>query len=164
MNPFKTLLARLFRCAPQRPYEAPGPDSVGISAVSPSTKLTVDGEFDPNREGPSDTKFTWSASNLGTVGFAKPPAPKFVFNAGGDVNRPVLTIAADGKIILHDDADPTEAAKQCLDAMQRLLQGMLQRREDDTVEAIASWLGDSPQANCDDRSIAYDIRDRAWKQ
>lgn len=41
MNPFKTLLARLFRQAPQRPYEAPGPDSVGISAVSPSTKLEV---------------------------------------------------------------------------------------------------------------------------
>lgn len=41
MNPFKTLLARLFRCAPKRPYEAPGPDSVGISAVSPSIKLEV---------------------------------------------------------------------------------------------------------------------------
>lgn len=135
------------------------------------TKLTVDGEFNPNREGPSEMKFTWNASanlgepvNFGTVSFAKPPAPKITFNANGDPSRPVMTIDADGKIILHDDADPTEAAKQCLDAMQHLLQGMLQRREDDTVEAIASWLGDSPQANCDDRSIAYDIRDRAWKQ
>ena len=128
------------------------------------TKLTVDGEFNPNREGPSVMKFTWSAPNLGTVGFAKPSAPKITFNAGGDVNRPVMTIEADGKIVLHDDADPTEAAKQCLDAMHYMLQDMLQKREDATVEAIASWLGDSPQANCDDRSIAYDIRDRAWKK
>ena len=75
-----------------------------------------------------------------------------------------MTIEADGKIVLHDDADPTEAAKQCLDAMHYMLQDMLQKREDATVEAIASWLGDSPQANCDDRSIAYDIRDRAWKK
>lgn len=41
MNYLKTLFARLFRRGPQRPYEAPGPDSVGISAVSPSTKLEV---------------------------------------------------------------------------------------------------------------------------
>ena len=40
-NPFKTIFTRLFRCAPQRPYEAPGPDSVGISAIPPSTKLEV---------------------------------------------------------------------------------------------------------------------------
>ena len=164
MNPFKTLLARLFGQAPQRPYEAPGPDSVGISAVSPSTKLTVDGEFNPNREGPSEMKFTWSASNLGTVGFSKPPAPRITFNANGDPSRPVLTIEADGKIILHDDADPTEAAKQCLDAMHYMLQDMLQKREDETVEAIASWLGDRPSANIDEREIAYDIRDRAWKK
>lgn len=41
MKPFKTLFTRLFGRTPKRPYEAPGPDSVGISAVSPSTKLEV---------------------------------------------------------------------------------------------------------------------------
>ena len=153
MNPFKTLLARLFRRAPQRPYEAPGPDSVGISAVPPSTKLVVDGEFDPDRASLSDLKFTGISSEM--------PPPLITFNSNC---RPIMTIKPDGKIILHDDADPTEAAKQCLDAMQHLLQEMLQKREDATVEAIASWLGDRPSANIDEREIAYDIRDRAWKK
>ena len=153
MNPLKTFFARLFRRTPKRPYEAPGPDSVGVSAVSPSTKLVVDGECDPDRASLSDLKFTSISSEM--------PPPLITFNSNC---RPIMTIKPDGKIILHDDADPTEAAKQCLDAMQHLLQGMLQRREDDTVEAIASWLGDRPSANIDEREIAYDIRDRAWKQ
>lgn len=130
------------------------------------TKLIVDGEFNPNREGPSDMKFTWKDETmvLGQITGMKTPPPGITFNANGDSTRPVLTIKPTGEIILHDDADPTEAAKQCLDAMQHLLQGMLQRREDDTVEAIASWLGDRPSANIDEREIAYDIRDRAWKK
>ena len=41
MNPLKTFFIRLFGRTPQRPYEAPGPDSVGISAIPPSTKLEV---------------------------------------------------------------------------------------------------------------------------
>ena len=153
MNPLKTFFDRLFGRTPQRPYEAPGPDSVGISAVSPSIKLVVDGEYDPDRAGLSDPKFTSISSEM--------PPPLITFNG---VNRPILTIKPDGKIILHDDADPTEAAKQCLDAMHYMLQDMLQKREDDTVEAIASWLGDRPSANIDEREIAYDIRDRAWKK
>lgn len=99
-----------------------------------------------------------------TVTGAPTPTPRITFNANGDSNRPVMTIQADGKIVLHDDADPTEAAKQCIAAMEHLLQGLLQTRENETVEKIAAWLGDGPNSNCDDRSIAWDIRDRAWKQ
>lgn len=101
---------------------------------TPETKLTVDGEFNPNREGPSEMKFTWS----------------------DDSARQVLTIQADGKIVVHDDASPEEVSKA--------IESLLQTRENETVEKIAAWLGDGPNANCDDRSIAYDIRDRAWKQ
>ena len=41
MNPLKILFTRLFGRTPNRPYEAPGPDSVGISAISPGIKLEV---------------------------------------------------------------------------------------------------------------------------
>lgn len=158
MNPFKTLLARLFRCAPQRPYEAPGPDSVGISAVSPSTKLVVDGEFDPDRASLSELKFTSISSEM--------PPPLITFNA---VNRPILTIKPDGKIILHDDADPTEAAKQCLDAMQHLLHGMLQKQEDETraalVAEIVAWLWkEAPAALHDPRMVGDEIKAKWGKQ
>ena len=134
------------------------------------TKLIVDGEFNPNREGPSEMKFTWPhgtevfrPTEQFTITGVPTPPPSITFNANGGSTRPVMTIQADGKIVLHDDADPTEAAKQCIAAMERLLQDMLQKREDETVEKIAAWLGDGPHANCDDRSIAWDIRDRGWK-
>lgn len=150
MNRFKTFFDRLFGRTPQRPYEAPGPDSVGISAVSPRTKLVVDGEFGPDRASLSELKFT-------SISLEMPP-PLITFNA---VNRPILTIKPDGKIILHDDADPTEAAKQCLDAMHYMLQDMLQKREDATVEAIAAWLRTDPDAAY---KSADAIERRAWKQ
>ena len=98
------------------------------------TKLIVDGEFNPTREGPSEMKFAWS----------------------DDSARQVLTIQANGQIVLHDDASPAEVSKA--------IESLLQQRENETVEEIAAWLGDGPNANCDDRSIAADIRDRAWKQ
>jgi len=94
------------------------------------TKLIVDGEFNPNREGLSEMKFTITG--------VPTPAPSITFNANGDSTRPVMTIQADGKIVLHDDAYPTEAAKQCIAAMEHLLQYMLQKREDETRAALVA--------------------------
>ena len=99
-----------------------------------------------------------------TVTGAPTPPPRFTFNANGDFNRPVMTIQADGKIVLHDDADPTEAAKQCIAAMGPLLQGLLQTRENETVEKIAAWLreGEKEFSDCD--IAAHLLETGMWKQ
>lgn len=88
-------------------------------------------------------------------------SPKITFSVSSDLPRAILTLEADGKIILHDDADPTEAAK----AMERLLHDMLQQREDETVEQIVAWLRATPRG-----MLAYEdyyadaIEAGEWKQ
>lgn len=64
--------------------------------VSPSTKLTATGSFNPQS--------------------------KIVFNSG---TRPTMTIHADGRITLSDDAQPTEAAAACIEAMSDMIQNMI---------------------------------------
>ena len=49
-----------------------------------------------------------------------------------DGNKRILTFQPDGKIILHDDADPTEAAKQCLDALSGMIQDMIRSAVENT--------------------------------
>ena len=62
-------------------------------ALSPDMKLTATGSFNPQS--------------------------KIVFNSG---TRPTMTLHADGRITLSDDAQPTEAAAACIEAMSDMIQ------------------------------------------
>lgn len=66
------------------------------SNVSPDMKLTVTGSFNP--------------------------PPLIVFNSG---KEPAMTIHADGKITLGENAQPTEAAAACIEAMSHMIQDMI---------------------------------------
>lgn len=79
-------------------------------------KLTVDGEF----------------TRLGSL---EPHSIAFHSNA-----RPVLTIRPSGKIELGEDADPTEAAAQCIEAMGAGITGMISNAVNAEREAIVKWL------------------------
>lgn len=50
------------------------------------------------------------------------PPTRIVFNSG---TRPIMTIHADGRITLSDDAQPTEAAAACIEAMSHMIQDMI---------------------------------------
>lgn len=65
-------------------------------ALSPDMKLTATGSFYPQS--------------------------KIVFNSG---TRPTMTLHADGRITLSDDAQPTEAAAACIEAMSDMIQNMI---------------------------------------
>jgi ArsR family metal-binding transcriptional regulator len=39
--------------------------------------------------------------------------------------EPIMTIHADGRITLRDDAQPTEAAAACIEAMSDMIQDMI---------------------------------------
>ena len=69
-----------------------------VGDVSPDTKLTVTGSFNP----PLKIVLMPQAS-------------------GG----PIMTIHPDGKITLGENAEPTEAAAACIDAMSRMIQNMI---------------------------------------
>jgi hypothetical protein len=72
-----------------------------MGATSPTTKLTVEGSI---------------------VGANIAP-PKIVFTSqSGD---PVMTIHPDGTITLGDDAKPTEAAVECINAMDHMIRDMI---------------------------------------
>jgi ArsR family metal-binding transcriptional regulator len=40
-------------------------------------------------------------------------------------DKPIMTIHADGRITLHDDVQPTEAAASCIEAMSDMIQDMI---------------------------------------
>ena len=52
----------------------------------------------------------------------------------------VMTIHPDGRITLGEDADPTEAAATCIEAMGEMIQNMLKIAVKAEVEAITKWL------------------------
>ena len=70
-------------------------------ALSPDMKLTATGSFNSSS--------------------------KIVFNSG---TRPIMTIHADGRITLRDDAQPTEAAAACIEAMSDMIQDMIKNAAD----------------------------------
>ncbi len=91
-------------------------DTWPMSTRTPETKLTVDGEFT-------------------RIGSLEPHSITFHSNA-----RPVMTILPSGKIELGEDADPTEAASQCIEAMGATLTGMINNAVKAEREAIIKWL------------------------
>lgn len=69
-----------------------------VGSVSPETKLTAE-----------------------TVGLSIPPQ-KIVFNQN---SQPIMTIHPDGRITLGENAQPTEAATACIEAMSHMIQNMI---------------------------------------
>lgn len=79
-----------------------------VGNVSPSTKLTVTGSF-----------------NLAPL--------KIVLGSG---KEPAMTIHPDGKITLGENAEPTEAAAACIDAMSHMIQSMIRKAAADEHDRI----------------------------
>jgi hypothetical protein len=71
--------------------------------VSPDMKLTVAGSFNP------------------------PPLIVFRPQASGE---PIMTIHPDGKITLGENAQPTEAAAACIEAMSDMIKNMVKAAHD----------------------------------
>ena len=92
-------------------------DAWPMSTRTPETKLTVDGSF------------------VGGIAKQQPPSITFFSNT-----RPVLTIQPSGKIELGEDADPTEAAAQCIEAMGAMIQNMIDIAVKAEREAIMKWM------------------------
>jgi hypothetical protein len=67
-----------------------------------------------------------------------PAPPLIAFHQSG--TGPVMTIWPDGKIELGEDADPTEAAAQCIEAMSGMIQSMIENAVDAREALIVAWL------------------------
>lgn len=91
-----------------------------VGDVSPDTKLTVTGSFNP----PLKIVLMPQAS-------------------GG----PIMTIHPDGKITLGENAEPTEAAAACIEAMSHMIQNMIRRAAADERAAAVAWLRDKGAAS-----------------
>jgi hypothetical protein len=87
-----------------------------MSKASPETKLTVDGTF--------------SAWDMG------PPTIVFASQSGG----PAMTIHPDGRITLGDDAKPTEAAAECVNAMSHMIQNLIDNAAQTERDRVVAWL------------------------
>jgi hypothetical protein len=72
-------------------------------SVSPDMKLTVTGSFNP------------------------PPLIVFRPQASGE---PIMTIHPDGRITLGENAQPTEAAAACIEAMSSMIENMIKAAHD----------------------------------
>ena len=48
--------------------------------------------------------------------------------------EPIMTIHADGRITLREDAQPTEAAAACIEAMSDMIQDMIKNAADAIIE------------------------------
>ena len=51
-----------------------------------------------------------------------------------------MTIHQDGRITLGENAQPTEAAAACIDAMSHIIQDMIRKAAADERAAIVAWL------------------------
>lgn len=71
-------------------------NTLRVGSVSPETKLTVTGSLMP------------------------PPLITFSQN-----HQPIMTIHPDGRITLGENAQPTEAAAACIEAMSHMIQNMI---------------------------------------
>jgi hypothetical protein len=88
-----------------------------MSTRTPETKLTVEG---------SPT----------TIANLEPHSITFHQNGAG----PVMIIRLNGKIELVEDADPTKAAEQCIEAMSGMIQTMIESAVDAREALIVAWL------------------------
>ena len=87
-----------------------------MSKTSPEMKLTVEGTF--------------SAWDMG------PPTIIFTSQSSG----PVMTIHPDGRITLGDDAKPTEAAAECVNAMAPMIQNLIDNAAQTERDRVVAWL------------------------
>ena len=79
------------------------------------------------------TSYDWW-SHAGSV---SPMPPKIMLGSG---REPVMTIHPDGKITLGENAQPTEAAAECINAMSHMIQSMIDRAVAAERAAIVAWL------------------------
>jgi hypothetical protein len=91
-----------------------------MSKTSPEMKLTVEGTF--------------SAWDMG------PPTIIFTSQSSG----PVMTIHPDGRITLGDDAKPTEAAAECVNAMSHMIQNLIDNAAQTERNRVVAWLQTNP--------------------
>ena len=87
-------------------------------------KFTVGGE---SHELPIDSSKTPRVGNVSpdmklTVAGAYTPTTKIMLGSG---KEPAMTIHPDGKITLGENAQPTEAAAECINAMSHMIQAMI---------------------------------------
>jgi len=54
--------------------------------------------------------------------------------------EPIMTIHADGRITLREDAQPTEAAAACIEAMSDMIQNLISNAVQVERDAIIAWL------------------------
>ncbi len=87
------------------------------SNISPEMKLDVTGSIVGSNMLPPKIVFTW-------------PQTK----------GPIMTINNDGKITLGEDADPTEAAAACIEAMDGMIQNLISNAAQKERAAIVAWL------------------------
>lgn len=87
-----------------------------MGATSPTTKLPVEGSI---------------------VGANIEP-PKIVFTSQS--SGPVMTIHPDGRITLSDDAKPTMAAAECINAMSDMIQNLIDKAVQEERDRIVAWL------------------------
>ena len=81
------------------------------------------------------TSYDWWSHN----GAIKPMPPKIMLGSG---KEPVMTIHPDGKITLGENAQPTEAAAECINAMSHMIQSMIDRAvavENERLRDALSW-------------------------
>ena len=103
--------------------------------------FTTNGE---SHELPIDSSKTLRPSNVSpdmklTVTGSLIPPPLIVFKpqaSGG----PIMTIHPDGKITLGENAQPTEAAAECIDAMSHMIQSMISNAVQAERNRVVAWL------------------------
>jgi len=71
-----------------------------------------------------------------TAETAAPPSIALHQNSAG----PVMIMRLNGKIELVEDADPTKAAEQCIEAMSGMIQTMIENAVDAREALIVAWL------------------------
>lgn len=77
--------------------------------------------------------YDWWSHN----GSIKPMQLKIALGSG---KEPAMTIHPDGKITLGENAEPTEAAAACIDAMSHMIQCIIDRAVSEERAAIGWWL------------------------
>ena len=70
-------------------------------------------------------------------GSVSPMPPKIVIMKQ---NEPAMTIHPDGKITLGENAEPTEAAAACINAMSDMIQSIIKQARMEERAAIVAWL------------------------
>jgi hypothetical protein len=64
--------------------------------------------------------------------------PKIIFTSQS--SGPVMTIHPDGRITLGDDAKPTEAAAECVNAMSHMIQNLIDNAVQEERNRVVAWL------------------------